>query len=175
MDQRWDVLEKETFVEKENVARVCWSTWKEICLCTEDCSLMRYFLTFPKGFWEMVSPEILKMLLVLEYDCKKSLQGRADSWKVGIKGQECEGLSPVPSYRGFKNMHFSNYAQRLWGRAFSVRRLADILLFRLVKDKWTEKNCERITVLCDSMIKRQMKFNTKVWSNELHLKNAKKT
>lgn len=34
-----------------------------------------------------------------------------------------------------------------------VGRLADILLFRIVKDKLTAKNCRRITVLCDWMIK----------------------
>lgn len=83
----------------------------------------------------MVLPEILQKLVVLEYDCEKSLHGQAEGWKVGTKGQECVGLFPVPPYRGFQRMHFSNYTQRLWRRALSVRRVADILLFRLVKDK----------------------------------------
>lgn len=43
-----------------------------------------------------------------------------------------------------------------------VGKLADILLFRVVKDKITAKNCRRITVLCDYVIKWQIKFNTQV-------------
>lgn len=83
----------------------------------------------------MVLPEILKQLVVVDYDCEQSLNGQADGWEVGIKGQESVGLSPVPPYRRIQHMHFSNYTQRMWSRALSVRRLADILLFRLVKDK----------------------------------------
>lgn len=65
-------------------------------------------------------------------------------------------LQVVPAHALFKS-----YIEDLGKSLISeVGKLADIILFRVVKDKLTAKNCRRITVLCDYMIKWQMNFNT---------------
>jgi len=67
-------------------------------------------------------------------------------------------LQMVPAHALFK-VHIEDVHKSLISEA---GKLAAILLFRVVKDKLPVKNCRRLSVLCDYVIKRQMKFNTRV-------------